>query len=106
MSGRQHEQIEVHESEDWSALYVDGVLVKASDPYIIDEWIREHFKVETVQDDAFLGGGRDSLKTLVEVEAYRDARDRRLAEAEEMLQRGKAMVEAAERLAAGDSDLK
>ena len=69
--------LEVHEDEEWSALYVDGKLDRVGDHYLADERIRQLCGVRTVQDDAFMRGQsmRDGVaKTLDEVKAY--ARDR------------------------------
>ena len=80
--------IEVHEAEEWSAVYLDGKLVHGpADSYLADEWIREHFGVATVQDDAFMRGQNRAdgvARTLAEVEEYRRERDARLARAIEL----------------------
>jgi hypothetical protein len=75
---REIPDMEVHEAEDWAALYVDGKLDRVGDAYLADERIREIVGVRTVQDDAFMRGqgGRDGVaQTVAEVEAY--ARERR-----------------------------
>lgn len=59
-------------SGEWSALYVDGQLVKSGDHYLVDEHIRYNILRAEVRDsDAFMGGTkRDVFKTLKEVEDY------------------------------------
>jgi hypothetical protein len=73
--------IEVHEDEEWSAVYLDGKLVLVGDSYLADEWIRTKFGVKTVQDNAFMRGQTQSAgvaKTLDEVADYAKARQERL----------------------------
>ena len=72
--------IEIHEDEDWAAVYVDGNLVRVGDAYLADEWLRTHFGVKTVQDDAFMRGqtSREGVaKTLDEVLDYARSRQDR-----------------------------
>lgn len=57
-------------SDEWSALYVDGELVRHGDHYLIDEQLRVMFDVVSVQTNDFLTreNGRDgAAKTLDEV---------------------------------------
>ena len=81
------EHVVVYESDDWAALYVDGVLDRVGDAYLADERIREIFGVETVHSSAyFIGEGKtraDVAKTLPEVQAeeLRRAENRRRAAA-------------------------
>jgi hypothetical protein len=70
----------IYESDEWSAVYLDGRLVRVGDTYLADEWVRSHFGVETVQDDAYLmgGNGRDGVaQTLDELREYERARQER-----------------------------
>jgi hypothetical protein len=79
--------IEIHEADDWAAVYLDGNLQRVGDAYLADEWVREHFGVTTVQDDAFMRGQdqRDGVaQTLDEVKAFADDRDSRRARAAEL----------------------
>lgn len=79
--------VEIHEAEEWAAVYLDGQLQTVGDAYLADEWVREHFGVITVQDDAFMRGQDQRsgvAKTLEEVRAYQDARDTRRARAAEL----------------------
>ena len=69
--------VEVHEPDEWSAVYLDGQLVRQGDPYLADEWVREHFGVVTVQDSAFMRGSdrrEDVAKTLDEVRTFAEQR--------------------------------
>ena len=72
------EEIEIHGADEWSATYLNGELVQGpSDSYLADEWLRQHFGVVTVQDDAFMRGQTSregAARTLDEVEKYREER--------------------------------
>jgi len=86
--------IEFHESDEWTAVYLDGKLIRVGDHYLADEWLREYVGVKTVQDDAFFRGGRDRAHvapTLADLYAYVEARQARL-------DRAAALREEAERL--------
>jgi hypothetical protein len=92
--------VQVHQSEDWAAVYLDGKLQMAGDSYLAVEWVYTFFGVTSVQDDAFLVGGREAASTLDEVEAYarqRAARQQKAAElraqAEELLRGAKELEE-------------
>jgi hypothetical protein len=64
--------MEVHEEEEWSALYVDGRLALVGGGYLADERVRELVGVVTIQDDAFMRGQKRAdgvAQTLEEVEA-------------------------------------
>ena len=79
--------VEIHEAEEWSAVYLDGVLQRVGDSYLADEWVRAHFGVTTVQDDAFMRGqnARSGVApTLTALAQYRDERDAARAEAERL----------------------
>ena len=80
MSDVKESNIEIHEDEDWAAVYVDGNLVRVGDAYLADEWLRTYFGVKTVQDDAFMRGqtSREGVaKTLDEVLDYARSRQKR-----------------------------
>jgi len=93
--------VEVHENEGWAAVYLDGALQRVGDSYLADEWIREHFGVVTVQDDAFMRGSTlrdDTAQTLDEVQEYAAAREARRrvaaekrAEAQRLLSEAQAL---------------
>jgi hypothetical protein len=79
--------MEVHEEEEWSALYVDGRLALVGGGYLADERVRELVGVVTIQDDAFMRGQKRAdgvAQTLEEVEAYRTERERRRERAAEL----------------------
>lgn len=68
-----NDHIVFYEDEEWTAVYVNGSLVRVGDSYLADEWLREHCDVETVQSDAFMRGSmmrQDVAQTLEEVYAY------------------------------------
>jgi hypothetical protein len=80
-------RMEVHEEEEWSALYVDGRLALVGGGYLADERVRELVGVVTIQDDAFMRGQKRAdgvAQTLEEVEAYRTERERRRERAAEL----------------------
>lgn len=81
MSNASASNIEIHEAEEWSAVYLDGKLVQVGDSYLADEWLRTRFGVKTVQDEAFMRGqtSREGVaKTLDEVTDYARSRQERL----------------------------
>ena len=81
MSDASASNIEIHEAEEWSAVYLDGKLVLVGDSYLADEWLRTKFGVKTVQDNAFMRGqtqGAGVAETLDEVADYAKARQARL----------------------------
>ena len=92
--------VEVHEAEEWSAVYLDGKLVRQGDSYLADDWVREHFGVVTVQDDAFLRGGTGSetAQTLDEVADYAAERATRAERAADLERRASEMFDEARRL--------
>jgi hypothetical protein len=94
-------RIEVHTAGEWSALYFDGRLQTVGDSYHADEWIREHFGVVTVDDDAFMRGqgSRDGVAaTLDQVAEYARERDARLARAAELRAEANRLLAEAEGL--------
>jgi hypothetical protein len=94
--------IEVHEADDWAAVYMDGKLVDGpGDAYLRDEWLRAHFGVVTVQDNAFMRGQNmadGAAHTLDEIEAYRTERDARLWRAAELRAEADRLTKEAEEL--------
>ena len=71
-------------SDDWSALYEDGKLVRVSDHYLIEEELHSRLGIEVVQSDDFLRGGNqraNAASTLTELQAYSDERQACEAEA-------------------------
>jgi hypothetical protein len=92
--------VEVHEADKWSAVYLDGKLVRQATPYLANEWVRAHFGVVTVQDDAFLrgGSGAETAQTLDEVAAYARTRRDALDRAVELERQAEALIDEAQRL--------
>lgn len=90
-------KVTVYDGEGgWSAVYLDGKLQRVGDSYLADEWVREHFGVETVQSDDFLRGGTsraDVAPTLDDLRDYADEQAARQA-------RAKALRDEAARLLA------
>lgn len=66
-------EVEVHEGDEWSALYVDGKLVVVGDHYLSVDRVYEMFGVKTVQDAGFLRGQSQRsgvAQTLEEIAEY------------------------------------
>lgn len=92
------DSIEFHQYDDWTAVYLNGNLVRVGDSYLADEWLQSRFGVKVVQDDAFLRGGnsRDGVaQTLDELAAYRAERDERHATAARLRAEAQALLERA-----------
>ena len=103
MSNGAGSNIEVHEAEEWSALYLDGKLVQVGDSYLADEWIRTHFGIKTVSDDAFMRGQNQRegvAQTLDEVLSYATARQEKLDRAAGLRAEAKRLEDEAKRLEA------
>lgn len=80
-------ELEIHQAEEWAALYVDGKLDRVGDAYLADERALELCGVKVVQDNAFMRGQNQRsgvAQTLTEVEEYADDRARRLTEAADL----------------------
>lgn len=63
---------------EWSALYIDGKLVKYGDHYLVDEHIYEMFGIQVDESSDWMRGdtsGMDVAQTLDEVEQYRSERE-------------------------------
>lgn len=101
--GKQMSEVEIHEAEEWSAVYLDGRLIRVGDSYLADEWVREHFGVVTVQDDAYLRGQTSAAgvaQTLDEVREYATQRSQRKANAETLRFQASELLAQAEKLEA------
>lgn len=64
---------------EWSALYINGILDRVGDHYIIEERVFEYLKVGVVQSDSFMRGGNhreDVAKTLQEIDDYDEEQTR------------------------------
>jgi hypothetical protein len=91
-----------YHSGEWSALYVDGELVKYGDHYLVDEWLASHLGVEDLYNDDFLlPDGRTVLSTLHEVEVRTADREARLSAAEELRAQAEVLRRKAEDLEKG-----
>lgn len=93
--------VEIHEAEEWAAVYLDGRLVQIGDKYLADEWVRDHFGVRTVQDDAFLRGqgSRDgAAQTLDELYLYAARRADLEAQAARLRRQAEELLARADRL--------
>ena len=81
-------ELEIHYSEDWAALYVNGTLDIVGDSYLAEERAFDILGVNIVQDPAFMRGqtARDGVaQTLDEVADYKARREevrRKVAEME------------------------
>ena len=90
---------------DWSAVYLNGKLERVGDHYLADEWIREHFGVQTVQSNDFLRGGNgraDVAPTLDDLDAYSIDRASRQERAEELRRQAAELEAEANRLEDAD----
>src|SRR5690242_16462444 len=99
--------IEIHEADDWAAVYLDGKLQRVGDAYLADEWVRQHFGVTTVNDDAFMRGQtkREGVaSTLEEVEAFRTRRDANKARAAELRSEADRLIREAVWVEAGEKE--
>lgn len=93
--------IVIYESDDWSAVYEGGRLIRVFTAYLADEWVRKHFNVKTVQGDEFLLGQnhRDgAAQTIDQIEKYVKERDARMAEAARLRAEASALIIRAEKL--------
>jgi hypothetical protein len=93
--------VEVHEADEWAAVYLEGKLVHQGERYLANEWVREHFGVVTVQDDAFMCGSdrrEDVAQTLDEVAEYAAERATRAERAADLERRASEMFDEARRL--------
>jgi hypothetical protein len=100
----EHDEIEIHEAEEWAAVYLNGHLQHVGDTYLADEWIREHFGVKTIQDDAFMRGqtSRDGVaQTVHEVNAYIEDREAKLRRAAELREEAARLLAEAEEVSRG-----
>ena len=98
-------ELELHYADEWAALYVDGELDASTvgDSYIAEAKALRILGVRIVQDDAFMRGqnARDGVaKNLDEVTAYREQRERRLAEAAKLRADAQALLDQAQALEA------
>jgi hypothetical protein len=88
-----------YRSGEWSALYMDGDLVRSGDHYLVDDWLSEYLKVEEIYSDDFLhSDGRTIYRNLDGVQAATTAREERQAQAQRLRLEAAALVQQAEEL--------
>lgn len=76
--------IQFHHADDWTAVYLNGQLVRVGDTYLAEEWLHREVGVVDVFDDAFMRGqnSRDGVaQTLDEVASFATERDVKIARA-------------------------
>lgn len=94
-------KLEIHYSDDWAALYVDGQLDRVGDSYLAEERVMELIGVTVVHDNAFMRGQhkRDGVApTVEEVEQFRAQRETNRRTADELEAQAKELLEDAARL--------
>lgn len=57
--------ITIFHDEDWSALYINGVLVYVGDTYLVWEHLEKHYGWDVRQDDAFFMPGKSKNRANV-----------------------------------------
>lgn len=94
--------IQFWRSGDWTMVYKDGLLVRAGDHYLADEWLQAEVGVTVVDDDAgvCIPDGHNALQTLDEVVAANEAYEDRITEATTKRQQAAELVAEAEALEA------
>ena len=78
--------VEIHVSDDWAGLYLNGHLEYTNHPGDVYEYTLNHLGVAIINDNAFMQGGNGvarngrpgPARTLAEVEAHRVDRDARM----------------------------
>jgi hypothetical protein len=89
-------------SDEWSALYVDGELVRHGDHYLIDEQLRVLFDVITVTTNAFVvtnkQGREAACQTLDEIRELERTRMELSAQAAEKRAEAQRLLAEAEAL--------
>lgn len=96
--------VQLHEGDDYSAVYIDGTLQQVGKTDNVIEWLLEYFGVSTVQDDAFMQGQLQrsgAAATLDQVKAYRDERQARITEAAAMREQAHGLMGQARRIEQG-----
>lgn len=94
-------------SQQWSALYVDGKLVRVGDHYGVDEEAMERAGIKCESTDDFMRGGRtraDVASTLSEVEEYRSRRTLAVSQAAKLRAQAADLISRAEQLENPDND--
>lgn len=99
-------RLEIHHSEEWAALYVNGVLDPESvgDSYVAEECIHAMLGIIDVYDGMFMRGQtqREGVAvTLGDVDAYRTAEQERTAQADALRKQADALRAKADEIEAG-----
>lgn len=95
------DQIEFHQSDGWTAVYLNGQLQRVGDSYLADEWLQERVGITVVDDDAFLlGQGTKAgvAPTLDEVHQFTETRQEKVTRAAELRARAADLLTQASEL--------
>jgi hypothetical protein len=89
-------------TDEWSALYVEGVLTSVGDHYVVQEALLDILEISSEQSNDFMMGGnfrKDVANTVDEMLAYRRQREEREQRAADLRTRAQQLMrEAAELL--------
>lgn len=91
-------------SGEWSAVYLGDTLQEVGDHYLADDWVRQHFGVETIPSDDFMRGGDDResvAPTLTDLHAYAEDLRARKARADELRAQAASLIEQAKQVEEG-----
>lgn len=94
------DKIEFWQSGDWTMVYFNGVLQRAGDHYLADEWLQEHCGVVVVPDEdgVCIPDGHHALKSLDEVRENMRLRQERKEQAAEFRRQAEELCERAREL--------
>lgn len=91
--------VEIHHTDDWAGLYVDGKLVVHGDSYLTDERLQSMVGATDSYDGDWLKpDGRTAMETIEEVHARKVQREANEVEAAEKVAEARRLIEEAERL--------
>lgn len=95
-------EIEFWVAKEWTMVYHNGLLVRAGDSYLADEWLQELAGVKVVQDDASvcIPDGHNALRTLAEAEAAMEDHRENVQVAENMRVKARRLLADADALEA------
>lgn len=97
----QGDKIEFHKAgEEWTVVYLNGVLQRVGDSYLADEWLQSYVGVEIVYDSVCMIDDHKAYPTLDEVHAATRARDERQERAAELEREAAALLERAREMRA------
>ena len=92
-------EIEFWRFQDWTMVYKDGVLQRAGDHYLADEWLQAEMGVRVVEDEAGVSipDGHNAVRLLADVKRAEGERLDRLQAADRLRQKTATLLaEAAE----------